>query len=201
MHGVSYCNPALQHIAIATTELSGNPALQHIAIATTCNTLQLQLLNWSALNYVCNAKLAQLPIIFECFSFICTLSRLPGYTATPTCTPARAAILTGQKPWNHGSLGAVASCCFLFCQCDLFIFCTHTHTRTHTRAHARTRTHARTHTRARTHTHTHAHTRATTKRRPPSVVQDLCNRHVVTPPLSFLEETQKRTETNSQLFR
>jgi arylsulfatase A-like enzyme len=31
-----------------------------------------------------------------------------GYTSTPTCTPARAAILTGQKPWNHGSLGAVA---------------------------------------------------------------------------------------------
>ena len=31
-----------------------------------------------------------------------------GYTSTPTCTPARAGILTGQKPWNHGSLGAVA---------------------------------------------------------------------------------------------
>jgi arylsulfatase A-like enzyme len=31
-----------------------------------------------------------------------------GFTSTPTCTPARAAILTGQKPWNHGSLGAIA---------------------------------------------------------------------------------------------
>ena len=29
-----------------------------------------------------------------------------GYTSTPTCTPARAAILTGQKPWNHGLLGS-----------------------------------------------------------------------------------------------
>ena len=28
------------------------------------------------------------------------------YTSTPTCTPARAAILTGQSPWSHGMLGA-----------------------------------------------------------------------------------------------
>jgi len=28
-----------------------------------------------------------------------------GYTASPSCTPARAGLLTGQAPWNHGLLG------------------------------------------------------------------------------------------------
>jgi arylsulfatase A-like enzyme len=27
------------------------------------------------------------------------------YSSTPTCTPARAALLTGQSPWTHGMLG------------------------------------------------------------------------------------------------
>ena len=27
------------------------------------------------------------------------------FSSTPTCTPARAGILTGQSPWNHGMLG------------------------------------------------------------------------------------------------
>jgi arylsulfatase len=27
------------------------------------------------------------------------------FASTPTCTPARASLLTGQSPWNHGMLG------------------------------------------------------------------------------------------------
>lgn len=30
------------------------------------------------------------------------------YSSTPTCTPARAALLTGLAPWNHGMLGYAA---------------------------------------------------------------------------------------------
>jgi len=31
-----------------------------------------------------------------------------GYTSTPSCLPARAALLTGMSPWGHGSLGYVS---------------------------------------------------------------------------------------------
>jgi hypothetical protein len=31
---------------------------------------------------------------------------LNSYVSAPTCTPARAGLLTGKSPWNHGLLGA-----------------------------------------------------------------------------------------------
>src|SRR5581483_8914649 len=30
------------------------------------------------------------------------------YSSTPTCTPARSALLTGLSPWNHGMLQMIA---------------------------------------------------------------------------------------------
>ena len=30
-----------------------------------------------------------------------------GYSSTPSCLPARAALLTGMSPWGHGTLGFV----------------------------------------------------------------------------------------------
>ncbi|HYW44745.1 MAG TPA: arylsulfatase [Bryobacteraceae bacterium] len=39
-------------------------------------------------------RLAQGGVMFRC-----------AYSSTPTCTPARSALLTGMAPWNHGMLG------------------------------------------------------------------------------------------------
>src|SRR5690242_18607625 len=38
-------------------------------------------------------RLAREGVRFEC-----------AYSSTPTCTPARSALLTGLSPWNHGML-------------------------------------------------------------------------------------------------
>lgn len=44
------------------------------------------------------------------------------FSSTPSCTPARAAILTGLSPWYHGMLGygVVATRCSL-CSPTLFV--------------------------------------------------------------------------------
>lgn len=49
----------------------------------------------NAVSYTPNLDhLAQEGVRFRC-----------AYSSTPTCTPARAALLTGMSPWNHGLLG------------------------------------------------------------------------------------------------
>jgi hypothetical protein len=125
-------------------------------------------------------------------------------SSTPTCTPARAAILTGQSPWNHGMLGygdvapvypfempvALQSLGYTTSSIGKDRAWNHarararTHTHTHTHTQARTRTRTRTHARTRTHTHTqartHTHTHTRAHERPHTHMHTHTHTHALT---------------------